>query len=70
MVAWLEKVRSDQILNVYTGAVLNCSVMSDSLQPHRLYPARLPGSSVHGIFQARILKWLAKVFADEMDMEE
>ena len=36
MVAWLEKVRSGQILNVYKGAVLNCSVMSDSLQPHRL----------------------------------
>ena len=31
-----------------------CSVVSDSLQPYRL-----PGSSVHGIFQARILEWVA-----------
>ena len=31
-----------------------CSVMSDSLQPHSL-----PGSSVHGIFQARILEGVA-----------
>ena len=36
--------------------VLNCSVMSDSLQPNGLY---LPASSVHGIFQARILEWVA-----------
>ena len=28
--------------------------MSDSLRPHGLY---LPGSSIHGIFQARLLKW-------------
>ena len=31
--------------------------MSDSLQPHRQYS--LPGSSVHGIIQARILEWVA-----------
>ena len=31
--------------------------MSDSLQPHGLYS--LPGSSVHGISQARILEWVA-----------
>ena len=30
------------------------SVLSDSLWPHGL---RLPGSSVHGIFQARALEW-------------
>ena len=33
-----------------------CSVMSDSLWVHG---CSLPGSSVHGIFQARILEWLA-----------
>ena len=32
------------------------SVMSNSLWPHGLYS--LPGSSVHGIFQARILEWV------------
>ena len=31
--------------------VCACSVMSDTLQP--------PGSSVHGILQARILEWVA-----------
>ena len=37
-----------------------CSVVSDSLWPHGLWPpvdCGLPGSSVHGIFQARILEW-------------
>ena len=33
-----------------------CSVMSDSLWP---MDCSLPGSSVHGIFQARILEWIA-----------
>ena len=36
--------------------MLGCSVMSDSLWPHGLSP---PGSSVCGIFQARILEWVA-----------
>ena len=36
------------------------SVVSDSLQPHGLYS--LPGSSVHGIFQARVLEWVAISF--------
>ena len=35
--------------------------MSDSLQPHRLYS--LPGSSISGIFQARILEWVATSFS-------
>ena len=39
----------------------NRSVVSDSLQPHGLY--RPPGSSVHGIFQARILEWVAISFS-------
>ena len=33
------------------------SVMSDSMRRYR--PYSLPGSSVHGILQARILKWVA-----------
>ena len=36
------------------------SVMSDSLRLHGLY---LPGSSVLGIFQARILEWVAISFS-------
>ena len=34
--------------------------MSDSLRPYVLSP---PGSSVHGIFQARILEWVAISFS-------
>ena len=41
--------------------VVNYSVMSDSLQLHGLYS--LPGSSVHGISQARILEWVAIPFS-------
>ena len=33
-----------------------CLVASNSLQAHRLYPI---GPSVHGVFQARMLKWVA-----------
>ena len=32
-----------------------CSVMSDSLQPHGLWPAR---PCVPGIFQSRMLEWV------------
>ena len=34
--------------------MLDCSVLSNSLDPMDCGP---PGSSVHGIFQARILEW-------------
>ena len=40
--------------------VWECSVVSDSCDP---VDCRLPGSSVHGIFQARILKWVAISFS-------
>ena len=36
-----------------------CSVMSDSLRPP-------PGSSAHGIFQAKILEWVAISFSGEL----
>ena len=35
-------------------------VMSDSSRPHGLQP---PGSSIHGIFQARVLEWGAIAFS-------
>ena len=37
------------------------SVVSDSLRPHRLFS--WPGSSIHGIFQARVLEWVAISFS-------
>ena len=39
-----------------TALCFSRSVMSDSLQPHDCGP---PGSSVHGILQARRLEWVA-----------
>ena len=38
--------------------LLSRSLMSDSLQPHGL-----PGSSVYGVSQARILEWVALSFS-------
>ena len=40
----------------------SCSIVSDSLRPHRLYP---PGSFSHGIFQALVLEWVAISFSRE-----
>ena len=40
----------------------SCSVMSDSFRPHRPHRGALPGSSVHGIFQAIVLEWIAISF--------
>ena len=37
--------------------------MLDSLRPHRPTDCSLPSSSVHGIFQARILEWVAMSFS-------
>ena len=44
------------------GSLHMCSVTQScpSLSPHALY---LPGSSVHGISQARILEWVAISFS-------
>ena len=39
---------------------VSCSVMSDSMRP---MDYSLPGSSVHGILQARILEWVAIPFS-------
>ena len=39
----------------------SCSVMSDSSDP---MDCSLPGSSVHGIFQARVLEWGAISFSN------
>ena len=41
-------------------AMLSHSVVSNSSQPHGLYPTRL---SVHGISQARILEWVSISFS-------
>ena len=45
------------INHVTLKGMLRSSVVSNSLRPHGLYSP--PGSSVHRIFQARILEWVA-----------
>ena len=46
---------------VHACLCVSCSVVFNPLWPHRLYS--LPGSSVHGIFQTRILEWAAIPFS-------
>ena len=45
---------------IYCCESSSCSVMSDSWQPR---DCSLPGSSVHGILQARLPEWLAIPFS-------
>ena len=42
----------------------SCSILSDPMD------CSLPGSSIHGIFQARVLKWAAIAFSDASDYLE
>ena len=46
----------------YASSCALCSVVSNSLD---LMACNLPGSSVYGIFQARILEWVAISFSRE-----
>ena len=46
-----------QALRLTRAVSCAVSVVSDSSRPHGLYSP--PGSSVRGIFQARILEWVA-----------
>jgi len=40
-----------------------CRTLSDPMD------CRLPGSSVHGIFQARVLEWVAIAFSDILALD-
>ena len=42
--------------------LLSRSFVSDSSDP---MDCSLPGSSIHGIFQARVLEWVAIVFSEK-----
>ena len=48
---------SEEAIPAVLCCALSCLVVSDSLRPHGLCSP--PGSSVHGILQARILEWVA-----------
>ena len=49
-----------KFLYVFICVCISCSVVSNSLQPYDCY---LPGTSIHGILQARILEWVAISFS-------
>ena len=62
------------LLFQFSSVYFSCSVVSDSLRPHEFSHCHiwlffdpthcsLPGSSVHGILQARILEWVAMSFS-------
>ena len=46
------------------GCPGSCPTLSDPVD------CSLPGSSVHGIFQARVLEWAAIAFSREVDCSE
>ena len=50
-------------LSVITVSLISCSVVSDSCDP---IDCSLPGSSVHGILQARMLEWVAISFSNHV----
>ena len=55
--------RSQYRLLLLLLLLLSHSVVSDSVPPH---DCSLPGSSIHGIFQARVLEWVAIAFSDRL----
>ena len=59
--AKLLKNRMRTMMTILKSESVSCSVMSDFFRPHEL--CSLPGSSVHGILQARILDWVAIPFS-------
>ena len=42
----------------------SCPTLSDPMD------CSLPGSSIHGIFQARVLEWGATAFSDEICLDD
>ena len=46
-------------MEYYYQSLQSCPTLSDSMD------CSLPGSSVHGIFQARILEWVAIAFSEQ-----
>ena len=55
-------------IHIYETESVSCSVISDFLQPHTPYSP--PGSSVHGILQARILESVAIPFPGDLPYPE
>ena len=58
----LENPHGQRSLASYSHGVEKCPTLSDPLD------CSLPGSSVHGIFQARVLEWGAIAFSDTVEV--
>ena len=59
-------IRSSEVFGMsksYIYCFWCCPIISNSFQPHGLGPPGSPGSSVHGILQARTLEWVAISFS-------
>ena len=54
----LDVYQDPEVVSLLASESVSHSVMSNSLRPHGH-----PGSSVHGILQARILEWVAVPFS-------
>ena len=64
MKAMIIKIRQISLKNWYKNcAVLSCSVVSETL--YDPMDCSLPGSTVHGTLQARILEWVVIFFSRE-----
>ena len=54
-----ERYQYHKKMSVCTHSSIRCSAVSNSLQSYGL---SLPGSSIHGVLQARILEWVVIPF--------
>ena len=65
MHVWLSQIAIDQKLAQHCKSTMNVKVLVAQVCPTSCYPRdyRPPGSSVHGILQARILEWVAISFS-------
>ena len=59
----LGKAITSQITSASNSMCVSHSVVSNFCDP---MDSSLPGSSVHGIFQARILKWVSIPFSEDL----
>ena len=58
-----EKVINEEVeINTYTAAAA-ANLPQSCLTPSDPMDCSLPGSSVHGIFQATVLEWVASAFS-------
>ena len=55
-------------LKTFLGAAAAAKLLQSCLTLSDPMDCSLPGSSVHGIFQARILEWVAIAFSEKLSL--